>query len=132
MNRLNSSAAAIAALLLVVCLKADYSFAQKGGEKSKSDNDRVKLYSDAVEVVEVSDQAEKCAPADGATTITLRVKSELPIDVRLYHLTRRGGWAFADYPNKKKGDEITSYECNAKAKFKVQTRPVGSTKWPNL
>ena len=57
MKRLITTAAAIAALLL----KARFStagapYAQKGGEKSKGGNDQVKLYSDTVEVVEVSEK----------------------------------------------------------------------------
>jgi hypothetical protein len=54
------------------------------------------------------------------------------IDVRLYYSTRRCGLAFSDYMNKKSGDEITNYACYPKARYKVQTRPAGSGKWPSL
>lgn len=92
----------------------------------------MKLYSNAVEVVEVSDKAEKCPLSGGATSVRLRVKSESPVDVRLHYTTRKGGWASSDYLSKKIGDEITAYECFPKARYKVQTRPAGSDKWPTL
>jgi len=132
-KRLIIPAATLAALLLTArVLTASASYAQKQGEKSKGGNDQVKLYSDAVEVVEVSDKAEKCSSSGGATSLRLRVKSESPVDVRLYSTTQRGSWAFSDFLNKKSGDEITSFECFPKARFKVQTRPAGSNKWPNM
>jgi hypothetical protein len=83
-------------------------------------------------VVEVTDKAEKCTAESGATGVRLRVKSEKPVDVRLYYTTKKGGWASSDYLNKKAGDEITSYDCHPKVKYKVQTRPAGSDKWPNI
>ena len=132
MKRLVPLAAFCAVLLLVVCLKTGVSFAQKGSEKAKAGSDQVKLYSDAVEVIEVGDKAEACPSTGGATTLRLRVKSATPVDVRLYFSTRKGGWASADHLNKKSGDEITSTECFPKARYKVQTRPAGSTNWPNL
>ena len=125
--------AAIAALLLTAYFStAGASYAQKGDEKSKGGNDQVKLYSDAVEVVEVSDKDEKCPSSGGATSLRLRVKSASPVDVRLHSSTRKGGWSFSDFLNKKSGDEITSFECFSKARYKVQTRPAGSGKWPSL
>lgn len=130
MKRLITSAAILAALLVAVCLNADFSFAQKGSEKSKSSNDQVKLYSNAVEVVEVKPEGEKCGK--DATTLRLRVTSDSPVDVRVYFQKAKGGWASSDYTNKKKGDEIVSTECRSNAKYKVQTRPAGTNKWPNL
>jgi hypothetical protein len=133
MKRIIPPAAAIAALLLTTHFStAGASYAQKGDEKSKGGNDQVKLYSDAVEVVEVSDKAEKCPSSGGATSLRLRVKSSSPVDVRLHSSTRKGGWSFSDFLNKKSGDEITSFECFPKARYIVQTRPAGSDKWPNL
>ena len=73
MKRLITPATIVAALL-VVCLQANASLAQKEGEKSKGEKDQVKLLSDAVEVVEVGDKAEKC-PGE-ATLLRLRVKSD--------------------------------------------------------
>jgi len=131
MKRLITPAVLITALL-VVCPLTNNSFAQKGGEKSKGGNDQVKLYSNDVEVVEVSDKAEKCPAENGATAVRLRVKSEKPVDVRLHYTTKRGGWASSDYLNKKSGDEISSYDCHPKVKYKVQTRPAGSDKWPSI
>jgi hypothetical protein len=133
MKRPITYAAALAALLLTahVCTTGA-SYAQKESEKSKSGNDQVKLYSDAVEVVELSDKAEKCSSSGGATFLRLRVKSESPVDVRLHSSTRKGGWAFSDFLNKKSGDEITSFECFPKAHYKVQARPAGSSKWSNM
>ncbi|HEU0178568.1 MAG TPA: hypothetical protein VFV58_30260 [Blastocatellia bacterium] len=133
MRRLITHASTLTALLLTAhVFTASASYAQKEGEKSKSGNDQVKLYSDAVEVVEVSDKAEKCSSSGGATFLRLRVKSESPVDVRLHSSTRKGSWAFSDFLNKKSGDEITSFECFPKARFKVQTRPAGSDKWPSI
>lgn len=133
MKRLTIPAAILTALLLSAHIfTAGASYAQKNGEKSKVGNDQVKLYSDAVEVVEVSDKVEKCSSSGGATFLRLRVKSESPVDVRLHSSTRKGGWAFSDFLNKKSGDEITSAECFPKAHYKVQTRPAGSNKWPNM
>jgi hypothetical protein len=81
--------AAIAALLLMAHYStASTSYAQKGGEKSKGGDDQVKLYSDAVEVVEVSDKAGKRPSSGGATSLRLRVKSASPVDVRLHSSTR--------------------------------------------
>lgn len=125
MKRLITPAVLVIALL-IVCPMTNISFAQKGG------NDQVKLYSQDVEVVEVSDKAEKCTEQSGATAVRLRVKSEKPIDVRLHYTTKNGGWASSDYLNKKNGDEISSYDCHPKVKYKVQTRPAGSDKWPNI
>ncbi|HEY7181639.1 MAG TPA: hypothetical protein VIC84_09485 [Blastocatellia bacterium] len=133
MKRLISPAAALAALLLTAhFFTTSASYAQKSGETSKAGNDQVKLYSDAVEVVEISNKTEKCPSSGGATFLRLRVKSEAPVDVRLHSSTRRGGWAFSDFLNKKSGDEITSVDCFPKAHYKVQTRPAGSGKWPSL
>jgi hypothetical protein len=133
MKRLISPAAALAALLLMAhVFTASASYAQKEGKKSNDGNNQVKLYSDAVEVVEVSDKTEKCPSSGGATFLRLRVKSESPVDVRLHSSTRKGGWAFSDFLNKKSGDEITSVECFPKAHYKVQARPAGSGKWSNM
>jgi hypothetical protein len=60
---------------------ANTSYAQNGSEKSKGGDDHVKLYSDAVEVVEVSEKAEKRPSSAGATSLRLRVKSASPADV---------------------------------------------------
>lgn len=133
MKRLIIPAAALAALLLTAqVFTSSASRVQKEGEKPKNGNDQVKLYSDAVEVVELSDKAEKCSSSGGATFLRLRVKSGAPVDVRLHSSTRKGGWAFSDFLNKKSGDEITSFECFPKARFKVQTRPVGDAKWSSM
>jgi hypothetical protein len=60
MKRLGAPAAAIVALLLSAhVFTAGASHAQKEGEKSKGGNDQVKIYSDAVEVVEVSGKADR-------------------------------------------------------------------------
>lgn len=126
MKRLITPAVLSTVLLVVCALTTGTSFAQKGG------NDQVKLYSQDVEVVEVSDKAEKCTEQSGATSIRLRVKSEKPVDVRLHYTTKKGGWASSDYLNKKSGDEISSYDCHPKVKYKVQTRPAGSDKWPSI
>jgi hypothetical protein len=123
--------ATLAVLLLITHANTGNAF-QKGDGKSNGGNDQVKLYSDAVEVVEVSDKAEKCQGPSGATFLRLRVKSASAVDVRLHASLRNGGWSYSDFLNKKSGDEITSFECFPKARFKVQTRPVGSDKWPPL
>lgn len=128
MKRLIAPATIVAALL-VVCLQSNVSFAQKDGEKSKGEKDQVKLLSNDVEVIEISDKAEKC-PGD-ATSLKLRVKSEKPIDVRLHYTRRRSGWAYTDYLNKKNGEEINAVDCVAKTRYKVQTRAAGSERWPN-
>jgi hypothetical protein len=126
-------AATLTALLLIAHSNTDNDFySQKGNGKSNGGNDQVKLYSDSVEVVEVSDNAEKCQGSNGATFIRLRVKSASPVDVRVHASLRKGGWSYSDFLNKKSGDEITSFECFPKARFKVQTRPAGSDKWPPL
>jgi hypothetical protein len=133
MKRLITPATAIAALLLMAhVFTARASHVQKEGEKPKSGTDQVKLYSDAVGVIEVSDKAEKCSSSSGATFLRLRVKSESPVEVRLHSSTRKGGWAFSDFLNKKSGDEITSFECFPKAHFKAQTRPAGDAKWSSM
>jgi hypothetical protein len=133
MKRLITPAAKLSALLLTMSFfTGSASYAQKSGEKSNGRNDNVKLYSNDVEVVELSDKAEKCSSSEGATFLRLRVKSASPVDVRLHCSLRRGGWAFSDFLNKKSGDEITDFECYPKAHYKVQTRPAGSGKWQSL
>lgn len=126
MKRLFTPAVLVTVLVVVCALTTNTSLAQKGG------SDQVKLYSQDVEVVEVSDKAEKCTEQSGATTVRLRVKSGKPIDVRLHYTTKKGGWAFSEHLNKKSGDEISSYDCHPKVKYKVQTRAAGSDKWPSL
>jgi hypothetical protein len=131
MKRHSIPALALTVLFLMALIPAaSASFAQKGNEKSKGGNNQVKLYSNAVEIVDVKPEGEKCGKE--ATTLRLRVVSESPVDVRVHFRTRRGGWAFSDYLNKKKGEEMVSIECQTNAKYKVQARPVGSSKWPSL
>lgn len=122
-----------AVLLMANTFTTKASNDQKGGEKSKGGNDQVKLYSDAVEVVEISDKVERCSTSSGATLMRLRVKSTAPIDVRIHTRTQQGRWTYSDYMNKKSDDEISSSECYTKARYKVQTRPAGNNdKWPKL
>jgi len=111
---------------------AGASYAQKGDEKSKGGNDQVKLFSDAVEMAEMGDKAERRPSSGGATSLRLRVKSASPVDARLHSSKLKGGWSFSDFLNKKSGDEITSFERFSKARYKVRTRPAGSDKWPSL
>lgn len=62
MKRPIISAVLITVLSVVMCLKANISYAQQDGEKPKDGNDRIKLYSDAVKVIEISkmnDQSEQ-------------------------------------------------------------------------
>src|ERR1051326_8327197 len=113
-------AATLAALILTAFVAAGAAHVQKNGEKSKGGNDQVKLYSDAVEVVEVSNKAEKCPTPGEGTSLKLRVKSEKPVDVRIHYTTRKGSWASSDYMNKKSGDEVSTYDCHPKTRYKVQ------------
>jgi len=124
-------AAALGAALFAVCLMTTDSFAQKSDVKAGSGSNRVKLYSDAIELIEISDKTEKCPAEGGATSVKLRVKSASPVDVRIYYTNRKGHWASTDFLSKKAGDEIFTYDCHPKAKYKVQTRPAGSEKWPS-
>jgi hypothetical protein len=92
----------------------------------------VKLYTNAVEVVDVQPSAEKCAKSKG-TTVRLRVTSESPVDIKLYSPGVFGkNWIDKDFPNQKKGDEITDFMCgDANATYKVYARAAGSSEaWP--
>jgi predicted acyl esterase len=101
------------------------SFAQ---DTNKKQNDQVKLESNQVELIEVSEVAGQC-PNQTGTTLRLKVTSSNAIDVRVYSQTLRARQVFADYKNKKQGDEVTSYTCLEKGKFKVQTRAASDSPW---
>ncbi|MBS1806617.1 MAG: hypothetical protein JST84_00325 [Acidobacteria bacterium] len=99
------------------------SFAQ---DTNKKQNDQVKMESNQVELIEVSAVAGQCTNQKG-TTLRLKVTGSNAVDVRVYSQTLRARWVFADYKNKKQGDEVTSFTCLEKGKFKVQTRAASDT-----
>ena len=91
---------------------------------------RVRIVGVGVELVEISPSAEKCANRKGET-IHLKVTSESAIDVRLYVLTGWHQWINKDFPNQKKGDEISEYRCAQKPDYKIYSHAAGSTDaWP--
>jgi hypothetical protein len=118
------------AVLVVLCLGADPSFAQKDGEKPKSGSDKVKLETNQVEVVELSQTAEKCANQKGAS-LRLKVLSESPIDVRILYQNNRGRWNASNISGKKRGDEIAEFTCFQDSRFRVQARTASDKPWPN-
>jgi hypothetical protein len=116
----------VAAVLSMAVLTIFRGAASADSTGKKSNN--VKLYTNAVEVVDVQPTAEKCAKSKG-TTIRLRVTSESPVDIKLYSPGSFGkNWIDKDFPNQKKGDEITDFMCgNSNAAYKVYTRAAGSS-----
>lgn len=117
-------------LLLFACASiAPLATAARAQNKSGTESKQVKLLPDTVELVEVATKAEKC-PNQKGTFVRLRVISDSPVDIRRFAGISRG-WAFMDFPNRKKGDEITDYFCTVGAPFKFYSHPAGSSDaWP--
>ncbi len=121
---------ALAVVLLSVCVWT-FESASARDESKKANDGQVKISSKCIELVEVKTEAEKCPKTGEASFVKFRVTCDTPVDVRLYSERRRSGWSSSDYSNRKRGDEITDFQCFPKARFRVVTRPVGSTeKWP--
>ena len=112
-------------LLSLYTLNPWQSLAQDAGKKK---NDQVKLESNQVELIEVSETASQC-PNQKGTTLRIKVIASSTVDVRVYAQNMRGRWYAADYKAKKQGDEVTMYTCLLKGKFKVQTRAASDTPW---
>ena len=120
-----------AAAVLSFAVLTIFNGAASADTTSKKSNN-VKLYTNAVEVVDVQPTAEKCPKSKG-TTIRLRVISESPMDIKLYSAGTFGkNWIDKDFANQKKGDDITDYMCgNSNAAYKVYARVAGSSEaWP--
>lgn len=104
------------------------SWAQPSNEKAHG---KVELNSEAVEVVETKPVAEACPNQKQGTTIRLRVRGDTAVDVRVFSQINAKTWAGKDFPNKRGGDEITTYLCDSHARFKVYTRAARSNEpWP--
>lgn len=118
---------AVVLSMAVLIVLSGTASADDTGKKSN-----VKLYTNAVEVVDVQPTAEKCANSKG-TTIRLRVTSETPVDVKLWSPGASGkNWIDKDFANRKKGDVITDYMCNSSnALYKVYAHAAGGSEaWP--
>ena len=116
----------IASLAAAVTLEA----VRAQDAKAKS-QERVQIHGNEVELVEVKAGAEKCPNQKDSTTVRLKVNSESAVDVRLYVKKPGGKWSDRDFPNRKRGDEITDYICLPNAQYHVYTRPAGgNSSWP--
>ena len=90
----------------------------------------MKILGSGVELIEISQVAPKCGKQKGAT-LRLKVTSENPVDVRLYVQTGWKQWLPKDFPNQKRGDEITDYRCGPATNYKVNAHAAGSSEgWP--
>src|SRR6266851_4052746 len=94
--------------------------------KEASENKQVKILANGVELVELTSSAPKCGNQKGET-IRLKVTNENPVDVRLYVHTGWKQWLPKDFPNQKRGDEITDYRCGPRTDYKVYAHAPGSS-----
>jgi hypothetical protein len=119
--------ASVAALLILIATVVSSAIASGSDDASK----RVKIIGGGVELIEITPSAPKCPSKQKGETIRLKVTSETPIDVRLYIQTGFHQWIDKDFPNQKRGDEITSYRCDQKPNYKIYSHAAGSTDaWP--
>ena len=114
--------AAICAVLLCLTVASRDTSAQESGSAGDK---HVRIMTDAVEFVSYTKTAEKCKSGKGET-IRLKVKSESPVDVRLYIAQPRGKWLIQDYPGQQQGQEVMSYQCDRTPQYRVYARAAGS------
>lgn len=118
-------------LLTFVCLfglttaNGGLSFAQDANKKK---NDQVKLESNQVELIEVSEAVKDC-PNQKGTLLRLKVTSETAIDVRIHSQKLNGRWTVSVINGKTHGQEVSSSTCLVNGKFKVQTRAASDKPW---
>ena len=99
--------------------------------KEKKVNGNVEIHSDQIELLDVQAGAERCPDQKKATTIRLKVKSEKALDVKIFAYISGTSWVGKDFMNKHQGDEISTYLCDPRAKFKVYAHEAGSNQpWP--
>ena len=98
--------------------------------QNASDTKRVKIVGSGVELLDITPSASNC-PKQKGETIRLKVTSDTAVDVRWYTQTGYKRWVNKDFPNRKHGDEITTYRCDQKPNYKIYSRAAGSTEaWP--
>ena len=115
---------------LTFVLLASHSIQWTLAQGNATDAKRVKIVGGGVELIELAPSAPKCGKQKGET-IRLRVSSETAIDVRMYIQTGYKQWMDKDFPNQKRGDEITSYRCDQKPNYKIYSHAAESSEaWP--
>jgi hypothetical protein len=126
LRRANTLIAGIGLILILSAIVVNTSAAPATDDASK----RVKIVGGGVELIELTPSAPQCGKQKGET-IRLKVTSETPVDVRLYIQTGYKQWMDKDFPNQKRGDEITSFRCDPKPNYKIYTHAAGSSEaWP--
>ena len=120
-------------LMFAICIVLVGGFSAKASYAQQTPK-QVKLYTDSVEVVELTGSAEKCSQQADGTTAHLRVKSEKPVDVAVFFHIPQTGWTGKEFLKKSKGDEISHYACipMKQVEWRIFARESGSQQpWPN-
>ena len=95
------------------------------GQSAKPVEDKnIKVMPSSIELVSVTQSAEKCRDKKGITHV-FRVVSETPIDIVRY-LKTHDTWGPSQWLNQKKGDEFTDFTCVMSAPSKYFSRAAGS------
>ena len=128
LRRANTFVAGIGLLLILSPIIVDTRGALTADDASK----RVKIVGGGIELIEINPTAPKCPTKQKGETIRLKVTSETAIDARMYIQTGWKQWMDKDFPNQKRGDEISSFRCDQKPNYKIYTHAAGSSEaWPN-
>ena len=89
------------------------------------DNDKVKINGNSLQLVSVTDGAEKCSGGKGRT-VTLKVVGDSAVDI-LRYASMRNTWGPEQLNNQTPGSQVVTYSCVPSSKFVFFTRKAGST-----
>ncbi len=109
-------------LNILLTLTSLTAYAQNNPSKTA---EHVKINGNALEVVSVTESAEKCRDNKGVT-IRLKVTSSTPIDAIRY-VRSKSLLNERQFINTAVGDEIVDFYCYSGAVFIFYTRPAGSS-----
>lgn len=134
MNRYSRSIiiAIVALSAVIFCGVDSRSLAGPAYERELNEQQKIEGRNDTgcIEVLEVKWRASECKDPTGLS-VRARVKCDMPVDVRICIQKVKGQWPCGEFRAKKAGDELPYYECDAKGKYAILTREVGSSKaWP--
>ncbi|MFM9903510.1 MAG: hypothetical protein ACKVQJ_02935 [Pyrinomonadaceae bacterium] len=118
-NQLFVKIIVISGLLALTFIVANGQPGKPAGDK------RVKIFTDALELVSVTASADQCKDSKGIS-VRLRVLSDSAVDIRRY-LGISNTWQPKDWLNQTKGAEIVDYVCKSGPTFKFYSRPGGSS-----
>ena len=100
------------------------------GQTSKPDS-RVKIKGTGVELADIQPGASQCRESKKGMTVTFKVTSTSPIDVRLRITGPAISTVTKDFANQAAGAQISDYMCIPNAEYTVFVRPAGSNQaWP--